>query len=72
MAKASNELEPVIKRAKELSRERDEERFVILMESGDTYKWYQCDESYLDSAEYNAFDGHVCYAVYPDGEVQTL
>jgi hypothetical protein len=72
MAKPTNELGPVIERAKKRASERDETRYVIILDDGEDRSWAQCPEDYLDSDEYRAFDGEVCYAVFPDGEVQRL
>jgi hypothetical protein len=71
MAAIANELTDIIRRARKVAREKDETRFIILMDCGEDRKWFQCSGDYLDSVEYQAFDGDVYYAVYPDGEVQT-
>lgn len=72
MAKPTNELGPVIERAKKRASDRDETRYVIQLDEGEDRCWATCTEDYLDSDEYRAFDGDVWYAVFPDGEVQRL
>jgi hypothetical protein len=72
MAKPTNELGPVIERAKKRASDRNETRYVIQLDDGDERTWAQCPEDYLDSDEYRAFDGWILCAVFPDGKVERL
>jgi hypothetical protein len=64
-----SEYTATLEKARRKAREKDETRYIIVLDDGDSRVASTCAEDYLDSAEFQAFDGVVVAAVFPDGEV---